>query len=80
MSLRIICQPEHVSDWITQRQGTPARERGSDAALRVLFGNAAGDHEKLSLDELIEAMKMHHLVLLVDDLPGQTFHKFVVRG
>jgi hypothetical protein len=29
---------------------------------------------------LIEAMKFNHLVLLVDQEPGNTFHKFVQHG
>lgn len=80
MSLRIISQPEHVTEWITQRHGTPARQRGTAAGWCVVFGNDFGDHEPLTVDDLIEAMKFHHLVLLVDELPGQTFHRFVVRG
>ncbi len=80
MSLRIIIHPDRIHDWITQRHGTPAHQRGTDSAPRILFGPGHDEYDKLTVDELIEAMKFHHLVLLVDEAPGQTFHKFVERG
>ncbi len=80
MSLRVIIQPDQIENWITARQGTPARKRGTDADLQILFGPTNGNHEKLGFDELIETMRLHHLVFLVDEEPGKTFHQFVVRG
>jgi hypothetical protein len=38
------------------------------------------DYETLSVDELVEAMKLNHLVLLVDQEAGKTFHKFIQHG
>jgi hypothetical protein len=77
MSLRVIYRPEQVQRWLTDRSGSPAaRRRGTDTDLRVLFDAENGDYEPISIDELIEAMRFHHLVMLVDDDPAETFHKF----
>ena len=75
MSLRIIVKPQQIESWITERQGTPVRRRGTDADLRIAFGATVADYQPITLDELIEAMKFHRLVLLVDQEPGKTFHK-----
>ena len=80
MSLRIIVKPDKIQTWIAARNGTPARRRGTDADFRILFGNEDGDYERITLGELIETMKFSHLVLLVDQEAGKTFHKFVERG
>ncbi len=80
MSLRIIVKPQQIQEWITQRNGTPARKRGSETDLRVLFDRSNGDYQPISTDELIETMKFHHLVMLVDQETGKTFHKFYKHG
>lgn len=80
MSLRIIVKSDQIQNWIADRHGTPARRRSTDADLAVLFDGNKPDYETLSIDELIEAMKFSHLVLLVDQEPGNTFHKFVQHG
>jgi hypothetical protein len=76
MSLRVIYRPERVQRWLTERNGSPARRRGTDTDLRVLFDAQNGDYEPMGIDELIETMRFHHLVMLVDDEAGKTFHKF----
>lgn len=80
MSLRIIVKPDQIRSWIADRNGTPVRRRNTDADLAVLFDGDQPDYESLNVDELIEAMKFNHLVLLVDQEAGKTFHKFVQHG
>ena len=80
MSLRIIIKPDQIQSWIAERNGTPVRRRNTDADLAVLFDEDKSDYETLSIDELIEAMKSNHLILLVDQEPDKTFHKFVQHG
>ena len=75
MSLRIIVKPQQIQNWITERNGTPARKRGTDNDLRIVFGEAATDYDPISMDELIEAMKFHNFVMLVDQEAGKTFHR-----
>ena len=80
MSLRIIVKPDQIRSWIADRNGTPVRRRNTDGDLAVLFDGDQPDYESLNVDELIEAMKSNHLVLLVDQEAGKTFHKFVQHG
>ena len=80
MSLRIIVKPDQIRSWIASRNGTPVRRRNTDGDLAVLFDGDQPDYESLNVDELIEAMKSNHLVLLVDQEAGKTFHKFVQHG
>jgi hypothetical protein len=80
MSLRILVKSDQIQTWIAARNGTPARKRNSDADLRILFGEQDSDYEPLTVDELIESMKLNHVTLLVDQEAGKTFHKFVERG
>ncbi len=77
MSLRVIVNPQQIQSWIAERHGTPARRRGTDGDLAMLFDGGKPDYEMLNVDELIEAMKFNHLVLLVDQEAGNTFHKFI---
>ena len=80
MSLRVIYKPDQVQKWIADRHGTPARRRGSDTELQVLFGDTNSDYEPITVDELIEAMKFHHLIILVDQEAGKTYHKIYQHG
>lgn len=80
MSLRIIAKSAQIQRWITDRNGTPARKRGSDSDLRVLFGSDNGGYDPISIDDLVEIINSHHLVLMVEEEPGKTFHKFVNRS
>jgi hypothetical protein len=86
MSLRIIVKTEQIRRWIEERRGTPVCRRNTDDDLAVLFdgdksATADGpDYDTLSVHELIEAMKLNHLVLLVDQEAGKTFHKFLQHG
>ena len=75
MSLRIIVRPDQISKWITDRSGTPARRRSSDTDLRIQFDESHADFEPISVDELLDAMKSHHMVMLVDQEAGKTFHR-----
>jgi len=74
MSLRIILKPDQISQWITDRNGTPVRRRESDTDLRIQFSEAVGEYEPVSMDDLLDAMKIHRLVMLVDEEAGKTFH------
>ena len=56
------------------------RRRNTDDDLAVLFDGDKADYETLSVDELIEAMKLNHFVLLVDQEAGKTFYKFIQHG
>jgi hypothetical protein len=80
MSLRIIVKTEQIRGWIVERHGTPVCRRNTDDDLAVLFGGSTADYETLSIDELIEAMKLNHLVLLVDQEAGKTFYRFIQHG
>ena len=80
MSLRIIAKPELIERWITERNGTPVRRAGTGTDLRVVFQASDPDYEPMTLDELLETMSTGHLVLLVEQEPGKTFHKFVDRS
>ena len=80
MSLRVIIQPDLITRWITERGGTPARKHGTDAELRILFHEANREFEPLPLADFLEAMKFNHLVLLVEEEAGDSFHRFVARG
>ena len=80
MSLRVIVKSDQIRGWIEERQGQPARRRNTDGDLAVLFDGDKADYETLSIDELVEAMKANHLVLMVDQEAGKTFHKFVQHG
>jgi hypothetical protein len=75
MSLRIITKPQQVQTWIAERNGTPIRKRGSETDVRITFDEPNAGYEPISIDELIEAMRFHHLVMLVDQEAGKTFHK-----
>lgn len=75
MSLRIIFRPG-PNPFLARRTQWPARRRGSDTDVWILFDSPIGDYEPISFDELVETMKFHHLALLVDQEPGKTFHKF----
>ena len=80
MSLRMIVKTDQIRGWIEERGGRPARRRNTDDDLAVLFDGDKPEYETLSIDELIEAMKANHLVLLVDQEPDKTFHKFIQHG
>jgi hypothetical protein len=80
MSLRIIVKANQIRNWIEERRGTPARRRNTDADVAVLFGHEKSDYESVSVDDLLEAMRLNHLVLLVDQEAGNTFHKFIQHG
>jgi hypothetical protein len=80
MSLRIIIKRDQIQTWIEERRGTPARRRNTDADLAVLFGGATADYEPISIDDLHEAMRFNHLVLLVDQEAGKDFHRFIQHG
>ncbi len=75
MSLRIIVKPQQIQTWITERNGTPARKRGTENDLRILFGESDPDYEPITFGELFEVMKFHHFVMLVDQEAGKTQHK-----
>ena len=75
MSLRIIINADKITRWITERNGTPARRHGTDADVRILFGETSADYETITVDELLETMKFHNLVMLVDQEPGKTYNK-----
>jgi len=80
MSLRIILRPDQILNWITARDGKPARRRDNETDLRVMFGGASADFEPLSMDEFLDAMKFNHLVMLVDQEDGKTFHKIYAHS
>lgn len=80
MALRIITKPDQIDSWIADRNAKPVRRRGTDYDLSLFFGDVPNDYELLSPAEFAEAMKLSHHVLLVDQEPGKTFHKFVERG
>jgi hypothetical protein len=80
MSLRVIVQPQHIQDWITKRNGTPARIKGTNAELRILFGAPVNDVEPLPMDEFLQILHDERLVMLVDEEPQKVFHKFIQRG
>ncbi len=75
MSLRIIVKPQQIQNWINERKGTPARKRGTENDLRIVFDEPATDYEAISMDELVEAMKFHNYVMLVDQEAGKTYHR-----
>jgi hypothetical protein len=77
MSLRIIVKSNQIRSWIEERKGRPARRRNSDDDPTLLFDEDKADYETLSVDELLEAMKANHLVLMVDQEPDKTFFKFI---
>jgi hypothetical protein len=80
MSLRILVKPNQIQNWIAERCGMPARRRNTDADLAVLFDGEKPEYETLSFDDLIETMRLNHLVLLVDQEADKKFHKFVQHG
>ena len=80
MSLRVIVNSDQIRHWIEERHGTPARRRNTDADFTVLFGDGMADYEPVSIDELLEAMRFNHVVLLVDQEAGKTFHRFIQHG
>jgi hypothetical protein len=75
MSLRILFKPEQISRWIAERRGTPVRH-GDD--FRIAF-EPTGD-ETLTVEELLDEMKFRHMVMLVDEQPGKTFHKIYAHS
>jgi hypothetical protein len=80
MSLRIIVKSDQIRNWIEERRGTPARRRDTDGDFSVLFDGEKPEFETLNVDELIEGMKSNRLVLLVDQEPDKTYHKFIQHG
>jgi hypothetical protein len=80
MSLRILIKPADIQNWLAQRGAQPARRRGTDADLRILFDAPPGDCEPLGVEDFLTAMRLSHQVLLVDEEPGKTFHRFVPRA
>jgi hypothetical protein len=75
MSLRIILKPEQISKWIADRHGTAVR---SGDEYRIAFEPT--NDQKLTVDELLDAMKLNHLVMLVEQEDGKTFHKIYAHG
>jgi hypothetical protein len=75
MSLRIILKPDQISKWITDRNGTPARHLDE---FRIAFESTTD--EKLTMDDFLDEMKLRHLVMLVDQEPGKTFHKIYAHS
>ncbi len=75
MALRIILKPEQISKWIADRNGTPVR---SGDEFRIAFEPTAD--QKLTMDELLDEMKLRHLVMLVEQEPGKTFHKIYAHS
>jgi hypothetical protein len=75
MSLRILFKPDQIAQWIADRHGNPVRH--SDG-LRIAFEPTSD--EKLSVDELLDEMKVHHLVMLVEQEAGKTFHKIYAHS
>ena len=75
MSLRIILKPDQIAQWIADRNGTPVRR---DSEFHITF-EPSGD-EKITVDDLLDEMKTRHLVMLVDQEPGQTFHKIYAHS
>ena len=75
MSLRVILKPDQVAKWIAERKGQPARRSNDETDLRIQFGETVADYEPISVDELLDAMKFHHMVMLVDQEAGKTHHK-----
>jgi len=80
MSLRVLLKPDQISKWIIDRSGTPVRRRGSDLDLRIQFDETGADYEPISMDDLFDAMKIHHLVMLVDQEAGKTHHTIYPHG
>lgn len=80
MSLRIIVKADQIRNWIEERRGTPARRQNTDADLAVLFNGTNADYESIGIDDLLEAMRLNHLVLLVDQEAGNTYHRFIQHG
>ena len=80
MSLRIIVKSDQIQNWIIERDGVPVCRRDTDADLAVLFDGEKPEYETLSFDDLIETMRLNHLVLLVDQEADKKFHKFVQHG
>ncbi len=75
MSLRILFKPEQISKWIADRHGTPVR---SGDAFRIAF-EPTGD-DTLTVEELLDEMKFRHMVMLVDEEAGKTFHKIYAHS
>ena len=48
--------------------------------MAVLFAGDKADYEPVSFDDLLEAMRLNHLVMLVNQETGKTFHKFIQHG
>ena len=80
MSLRIIVKTDQIKRWIGERNGQAALRTGTDDDLAVFFDGQKSGYEPVSVDEFVETMKANHLVLMVDQEPGKTFHKFVRHG
>jgi hypothetical protein len=80
MSLRIIVKADQIRNWIEERRGTPARRRNTDADVTVLFEGDNPDYEPVGVDDLLETMRLNHLVLLVDQEAGNTYHRFIQHG
>jgi hypothetical protein len=70
MSLRVIFKSDQIVKWITDRNGTPVR---TGDEYRIAFGPTS--EPTLTIDELLEAMKLNHCVMLVERESGSTFHK-----
>jgi hypothetical protein len=75
MALRILFKPDQVARWIADRNGTPVRH-GDE--FRIAFEPTTD--EKLTVDELLDEMKLRHLVMLVEQEPGKTFHKIYAHS
>lgn len=75
MSLRIILKTDQIAKWITDRNGVPVRD---GKQFRIAFDSASGD--TLSMDDFLDEMKTNHLVMLVDQEAGKTFHKIYAHS
>ena len=75
MSLRIILNPEQISKWIADRQGAPVK---NEDGYRIAFEPTTD--QKLTVDELLDEMKLRHLVMLVEQEPGKTFHRIYAHS
>ena len=74
MSLRIITKPDQIAKWIADRDGVPIR---TECGLEISFVSSAAG---LTVDELLDEMKFKHMVMLVDQEPGKTFHRIYAHS
>ena len=80
LMLKTLYDLNEIEQWIRQRNGHPARVRGSKREWAIDFGGDSTSLEPLSWDQFFQGLTEDHVPLLVDLEPNKRFYRFLTHG